>query len=159
MRLRNGQAMVETVVAVVLLTVVFFTLYDFSRRVAARTVLDYAAARAARAKAVGFNEFMCEKSARAAMIPVAGRRTWPADLNGADVVSRIPIYLSSANGAVANGVLAYEYWPTTTIDVDSGGGIAATAEAKLEMRTDSFTAHGAAKVESHYPFYMWEQGR
>ena len=74
--MKRAQAMFETLIAVLVIMLIFTGAFRISRMLAARTVLDYAAARAARAKAVGFNDFMCVKSARAAMIPVAGKRLW-----------------------------------------------------------------------------------
>lgn len=156
--MRRGQAMIETVLAVLFITFVFLTAYQLSNRLSARILLDHAAARAARAKAVGFNDFMCRKSARVAMIPVAGRRVWPADLDGADEVSRIPVYLATDHEAMARGVLDYERWETTSFDVRSGGGIGATADARLRMEADDFIATGEASVESHFPLYMFDQG-
>ena len=89
--MRRGQAMIETVLAVLFITFVFLGLFQLSQMLTARILLDHAAARAARAKAVGFNAFMCRKAARVATIPIAGRRLWPDDLEGASEVSRVPI--------------------------------------------------------------------
>ena len=166
--MRHGQAAVETVLAVVVLTVLFFWLLQLSQLVTARIMLDHAAARAARARAVGFNDFMCLKSARVAMIPVAGRRTWPEEGDFTES-SRIPIYLCTDNEALARGVLEYERWPGMRVSAESGGGVSpeATAEVSLEypvMLGDLFpgkgglTVNGKAAVESHFPFYMNDSG-
>ena len=156
--MRCGQAMIETVLAVLFITFLFLITYRVERMLSARILLDHAAARAARAKAVGFNDYMCRKTARVAAIPVAGRRLWPAD-GGFDEVSRVPIYLSTENEALARGVLEYEGWRTMGIDVSSGGGLSASVESTVRMRTDDFDMEGAAAVESHFPFYMNDQGR
>jgi hypothetical protein len=37
-------------------------------------------------------------------------------------------------------------------------GIAPVAEARLEMSTEEFDVEGNAKVESHFPFYMYDAG-
>ncbi len=144
--------MIETVLALVFLTFVFFTAFSFSQRLQARTVLDYAAARAARARAVGFNEFMCLKSARAAMIPVAGERLWPAA--AVDEAARVPIYLEAEDPGRAAAVLDYAHWHTTEFGLSDG----ATVETRLKMTTDDWTMDGAAAVESHYPLYMVNGG-
>lgn len=149
--------MFETLIAVLVIILIFTGAFRISRMLAARTLLDHAAARAARAKAVGFNDFMCEKSARVAMIPVAGRRIWPTDPS-ADEVYRVPIYMSSENHARANAVLEYERWRTTGIDVESGSGISPVADAHIRMDADDFEMTGRAKIESHFPFYMFNQG-
>ncbi len=154
---RRGQAMIETVFAVTFLTVLFLTLLQLSQMLQSRILLDHAAARAARARAVGFNEFMCLKSARVAMIPVAGERLWPAE-NDWDEASRVPIYLSSEDEAHARGILEYERWGSTRIDIVSGNGVGSVAEADVLMETDDFRMDGRAEIESHYPLYMFDQG-
>ncbi len=156
---RRGQAMLETVFAVFFLTVVFLTLFYLARMLQTRILLDHAAARAARARAVGFNEFMCLKSARVAMIPVAGERVWPVGLSDWDEVSRIPIYLSTEHEATARGVLEYEHWNTMQVHVTSGGGLADRATADISLATDDFTMDGHAEIESHYPLYLHNAGR
>ena len=155
--MKRAQAMVETLIAVLVIMLIFTTAFTLSRKLAARTLLDYGAARAARAKAVGFNDFMCIKSARAAIIPVAGKRLWPTD-RGIDEVSRVPIYLASENPPRANAILEYEYWHTTDVDGPSGLGPAPVAEARVELSTRDFTVEGTAQVESHFPFYMYDAG-
>lgn len=155
--MKRAQAMVETLIAVLVIMLIFTSAFMLSRKLAARTLLDYGAARAARAKAVGFNDFMCRKSARAAIIPVAGKRLWPTG-QGIDEVARVPIYLASENPPRANAILEYEYWHSTGIDVQSGMGIAPVAEARVEMSTEEFEVEGNAKVESHFPFYMHDVG-
>jgi len=156
--MRRAQAMIETVLAVFFLTALFLALMQLSRMAQARIMLDHAAARAARAKAVGFNDFMCVKSARVAMIPVAGERVWPLEGDW-DEVARVPVYLESEDEAHALGILEYENWRTTSIDVDSGGGPGAKVRAEVLMATDEFRMDGMAEVESHYPLYMYDQGR
>lgn len=155
--MRRGQAMIETVLAVMFITFIFLFVYKVERMLSARILLDHAAARSARAKAVGFNDFMCLKSARVAMIPVAGRRLWPEE-GGFAEASRVPIYLSTENESLARGILEYEWWNTTSVDVGSGGGLGSTVEARIRMETDEFDMDGAAAVESHFPFYMYDQG-
>ena len=156
--MKRGQAMVETLIAVLAIMMIFFGAYQLSRMVAARTLLDHAAARAARAKAVGFNDFMCEKSARVAMIPVAGARIWPEE-DGFNEASRVPIYLTAEDWTFANGVLDYEYWHTMDFDVRSGAGVAPLAESSVFLSTPDFDMEGRAQMESHFPFYMYDQGR
>ena len=155
--MHRGQAIVETVIAILLIMAIFSGAYGISRKLEALTLLDHAAARAARAKAVGFNDFMCEKSARVAMIPVAGRRLWPEE-GGFAEVSRVPIYLSSEDEALANGVLEYEYWPRTAIDIRSGAGLSAAVEVAVDLTAEEIEASGRAACEAHYPFYMNDGG-
>src|SRR5574344_1993573 len=62
-----------------LLSFVFLGLFQFAELFSPRIGLAHAAARAARARAVGFNRFLVEKTARVATIPVAGTRLTPSD--------------------------------------------------------------------------------
>lgn len=169
MSFRRGQAMLETVLAVLFITVVFLAVFQFAHMVTVKILLDHAAARAARAKAVGFNDWMCLKSARVAMIPVAGRRIWP-EAGEYDEASLMPIYLAAENEAHARGVLEYEQWREMDFSVRSEIGIAPEAAARIAVevprfypdgeRGDSGTARivGESRIESHYPFYMYNHG-
>ncbi|MGN0855390.1 MAG: TadE/TadG family type IV pilus assembly protein [Kiritimatiellia bacterium] len=155
---RRGQAMVETVLAVFFVTLVFFGLFGLSRMVTARILVDHAAARAARAKAVGFNDFMCLKSARVALIPVAGERLWPVDNGEWNEAARVPIYLSAEDEGRARGILDYRWWDSTDVSVSSGYGLGATSRCDIRLATDDYTVEGQAEVESHFPLYMFNQG-
>jgi len=72
--------MIESLVVILLMTVVFLGAFQFFHAAAARDVLDHAAARAARARTVGFNEWMVIKAARVAAIPVSGKMLAPDDV-------------------------------------------------------------------------------
>ena len=74
---RSGQSMIETCLAMFLICLIFFGLFQISQIAAAREILFHAAASGARAKTVGFNRFMVSKSIRVASIPNAGRMTAP----------------------------------------------------------------------------------
>ena len=152
--MRRGQAMIECMLAVIFVTFVLFFSFHIVRLLSTKIMLDHAAARAARAKAVGFNDFMCEKSALVAMIPAAGRRLVPA-IPTAEV-NRIPLYLASENWARARGILDYEWWGSTTVNLDEHNGLAPSVDADVWLETDSYKLGGAASVESHYPLYMNE---
>ena len=109
---RDGQAMLETVLAVFFITLMFLAVFQVAHMVTTKILLDHAAARAARARAVGFNDWMCLKSARVAMIPVAGPRTWPVAEDGERrEASLVPIYMETENESMARGILDYERWP------------------------------------------------
>jgi hypothetical protein len=74
---RSGQSMIETSLAMFIICLMFFGLFQISQLAAAREILYHAAARGARAKTVGFNQFMVSKAIRVASIPNAGRMTEP----------------------------------------------------------------------------------
>ena len=167
-RARGGQAMLETVLAVFFITMLFLLVFQVAHMVTAKILLDHAAARAARAKAVGFNEWMCLKSARVAMIPVAGRRNWPEE-GVLSETSLVPIYMTTEHEAMARGILEYERWRTMDYDVNSGGGLGAkvTAHVAVEVPrfysrgdedSDTVEIRGESSIESHFPFYMNDQG-
>ena len=152
----RGQALLETVLAVLFLTAVFFGLFALSRRLTAQTLMDHAAGRAARARSVGFNRFMCRKSARVAMIPVAGKILWPGELGDADEVSRAAIYMVAGNEGVASGVLDYSKWHHMEYDY---GDMGEMIDTKVTIPYGESTITGEAKIESHWPFWMEDGGQ
>ncbi len=74
---RRGQSLIEAVVVVVIGCLICFGAFQISQLYAGRAVLSYAAAAAARARSVGFNDFMVYKVTRAAAIPNAGQIVVP----------------------------------------------------------------------------------
>jgi len=142
----RGQAMVESCIVIVFLCLLFLGLFQLVHAFVARDVLYHASARAARARTVGFNMWMVEKTMRVAAIPNAGRLTEPAMDSGdpalavaldtmgpgelwdfallstprsaslAIELARIPEYLASANALRARSILDYERWDTITLD-------------------------------------------
>ncbi len=163
-RLRPAQAMIESVLALLFATFVFLVAITLARLLYARILLTHAARSAARSRAVGFNDFMCLKTARAAMIPVAGRRLWPERDSAAsasdaafDERARIPRYLASATYAEARGALDYEFWPNAEVDVRTIHSLAPLASAYIRLATDEIVMDGSAAIEAHYPLYMEEE--
>lgn len=151
----SGQAMIETVLAVLVVTFLFLALFRLSHMLTGKIMLEHAAMRSARARAVGLNDFMCRKSARVAMIPVAGKRLWPEgeEFDYEMELARVPIYMGTPNGAVANGVLEYEGWHR--LSVDPGGGF----DSRVRLNNDWFDLKGEASVEKNYQLYLEDQGR
>ncbi len=68
-RLRCGQAMIESVFVIIVACLCFFAIFQYANLFAAKAVLSHAAARAARSRAVGFNQWMVVKKRRVAAIP------------------------------------------------------------------------------------------
>ena len=160
-RSRAGQAMVESVIAILAITFAFLCAVEFSDLLRAKLLMRHAAARAARCRAVGMNRYMAEKSARVAMIPASGRRLFPAAGDvGLENVSaayaarigdavpavlrapawspeaaielwRIPAYLESRDESYARGVLDYELWDATRID--AGGPVSASPRIRATV--------------------------
>lgn len=164
---RRGQAMLETALAVLFITIIFLMVFQAAHTVTAKILLDHAAARAARAKSVGFNDWMCLKSARVAMIPVAGERTWPEGGGAMAEASFVPAYMQTENVAMADGILEYDGWREMDVSVRSGVGSEIDARVSLDMPrfysrgdgdSDAINVEGEARIESHFPLYMFDQG-
>jgi hypothetical protein len=135
-----GQAMVEACLVIMLICLMFLGLFQVIQAYAFREVLDHAATRAARARTVGFNDWMVRKCMRVATIPNAGKLMQPV-VSGVDPALRqamatlnpgemwdfaltsspvapqvavesalIPDYLASPHENQARQILDYERW-------------------------------------------------
>ena len=142
--------MVETVLAVLVITFVFLALFNLSHLLTGKILVEHAAMRVARARAVGFNDFMCQKTARVAVIQVAGKRLWPDDekFTAGNELARVRTYLESPNGARASGLLDYENWHTMSVDPGDGG------QSVVTLRTGWFKIEGKAGIEDGASYYM-----
>lgn len=152
---RRGQAMVETLLAVLVITGLFLALFKLSHMLTGKIMLEHAAMRVARARAVGMNEFMCVKAARVAVIPVAGERLKPGkdDLlrANADEAALAQMYMRTPDSSYADGLLRYKDWDKLSLN-PSGSGTTRTS-----MKTDWFDLHGEAEVDGP-PIYMNNMG-
>ena len=157
--------MIETVIALLIITSVFLCLFRLSHMLTGKILLEHAAMRVARARAVGMNAFMCEKAARVAVIPVAGKRLWPEGdtLDFGMERARVPIYMGTPNPAVARGVLEYAGWNRLVVDPGEGTTSRLSLGFSLfgdedEKGADTFTLEGEAGVEENFTLYMNDQG-
>ena len=146
-------------------------LLQVSRIFAAREILHHAAARAARARTVGFNRWMVIKSGRVAAIPNAGVMTEPVfdnvDQPLRDMVNslspgelweqalgvvpssqqfeiervRIPEYMASENHARAGYILDYAGWSSVGIPDIESGAV---------LDDGSISAFLHAEAHQHY---------
>ena len=151
MRGRRGQSLIESCLVMALIGLVFAGVFQVSQLFAARDVLSHAAARGARARTVGFNRWMVEKSVLAAAIPNAGRITEPPFVNEnpalrADVATmrpgdlwssllgiapvsaqaeieraRVPYYLGAQNRPRSRYILDYANWDTVQFSTATRG--------------------------------------
>ena len=128
-RSRAAQAYLESILVLLVLFLLLFGFLQAALLYGGRDVLHHAASRAARARAVGFNDWMAEKAARVAAIPVSGHLLaedvgWEEE-PGADMaafeLARIPGYLASENHARAQYVLDYEEWRRGSIGFGESG--------------------------------------
>ena len=147
---RLGQAAVETVLATLVVTVAFLFLFSLSRLLTGKILLEHAAMRVARARAVGFNDFMCVKTARVAVIPTAGKCLWPdmESTGEAVAMARVRTYLESPDEARARGLLEYEGWKN--LGVSPGDGVSSV----ITLKTDWCDLEGKAGVDCGYTYYM-----
>lgn len=153
--------MIETVLAVLVISFLFLTLFKLSYMLTGKVLLEHAAMRVARARTVGLNEFMCQKAARVAVIPVAGERLWPTgdEFDWNMELHRIPEYMESENNAYARGILDYEGWDR--LGVDPGDGTDSRVRLGFSIFDDAFTfdLEGRAGVEPNATLYMTDAGR
>ena len=146
--------MIETVLAVLVISFLFFTLFRLSHMLTGKIVLEHAAMRVARARAVGMNEFMCLKAARVAVIPAAGERLKPGpgderkDMNETALAR---MYMRTPDSSYADGLLQYENWKDLSVVPGRGGASSAS------MQTDWFNLRGEAEVDA-FPVYMNDLG-
>lgn len=147
---RSGQTAVETLLAVLVITCAFLFLFRLSHTLTGKILVEHAAMRVARARAVGFNSFMCVKTARVAVIPVAGKRLWPDkdDMTEGSEILRVRTYLESPDEPRANGLLQYEGWKNLVVDPGDGG------QSVVTLKNDWFKLEGKAGVEDGYTYYM-----
>ena len=130
-RTRSGQAYLETFLVLLVLLLVLFGFLQVALSFGDREVVHHAAARAARAKAVGFNDWMATKAARVAAIPSSGKLLtgelgYDAAEDGATADferERIPQYLAAETSARGQYVLDYEEWARGSIRVRSSGSL------------------------------------
>lgn len=157
---RSGQAMVETVLAVLIISFAFIVLFKLSYMLTGKILVEHAAMRVARARAVGLNDFMCQKAARVSVIPVAGHRLWPVgdDLDSAMELQRVPIYLLAANGSRALGVLDYEGWHRLNVRPGDGTESRVKLGFSLFGGETTFELEGRAGIEHNASLYMMDQG-
>lgn len=111
---RRGQAILESLLVLIVLVAGFCFFFDFAYGAVARLLLANGAARAARAATVGFNDFQQLKALRVGVIPVAGRQLVPETkrARGMDELAYVRAYLQCEWEADARGMLDYERWHT-----------------------------------------------
>ena len=142
---RRGQAMVESLLGVIFISLLFFGLFYLSHILLVKVFLGHAAARVARARAVGLNDFMCVKVANAALIPVSGEQLW-----GENPIQHKGEYLYSRNLEEARAVMDFENWHTMEVTP----GDKSKVEMTFKVLDTTTTLENEAECESHYQDYM-----
>ena len=170
-RRRSGQALIESCIVVLLLCLICFGLLQISRFFAAQEIMDYASARGARARTVGFNQFMVFKAVRVGTIPSAGALEFPSVDGGPSAQhdveqARIPLYLGAERHGNLSGILDYEAWDDIQfshqqtgfgdqVDFQTSQDIPFTFPLhRLYYAGDSLEIRGEASMEKHFPLYL-----
>ncbi len=163
--------MLESIIAMFFLVFVFFLVADYAELLKTRTVMDYAAARAARARAVGFNDFMITKTLRIATMPAAGECITTKGLgispDASFLISRSGSYLETEHENETQGILDFELWnpaklswSATESDNGQQGDVNMTVRQRHPLLSnipgspDETTIEGKAQTESHYRYYL-----
>ena len=109
-----GQAMVETILVLFFLVLAFFSVFQVEDNFRAKMLVEYAASLVARARTVGMNDFMLEKTADIATMAAAGECYTETDagnnLSAQGMIARSGDYLACEYGEQARQVLDFELW-------------------------------------------------
>ena len=162
--------MIETLLTVLVISLLFFGLFQLSQVFASKEILQHAAARAARARTVGLNSWMCKKAMRVAAIPNAGAMVSPQatfeDAYLQDLVANhtpgevwdkslssfpssqkvgleralIPEYMGSANLNSGRFILDYEDWDTIHASGTDGLGVGDTLTVRVNQEYPLFVS-------------------
>ena len=169
----EGQALIESCIVIGLICLLLMGLFQLVQLFMAREILDYAAGRGARAKAVGFNDFMVNKTVRIGAIANAGALTFPERTGGGPWVQwthneapRIPNYLQSDSWRL-DAILNYELWDTIAWSCPAPEATLLHFEVHqavpLMFFSNVFKAffsgsavpmQGVVDIENHYPLYL-----
>lgn len=124
-RTKRGQAILESLIVLLVMLAAFFFFFDFTYGAVVQLHLNNAAARSARADAVGFNAFQRLKAIRVAMLPVSGKRLVPdGDRVVAGAESELALVrtmMQCQTDADVRGTLFYERWHTLAHRTDRDG--------------------------------------
>ena len=175
-RRKCGQAMVETTIAMIVILIVFLALFNLADLIRAKLLVETAAVKCARARAVGYNDFMLRKIARLTTMPAAGECLTAADagngkLSYAARHYRISNYLTSEYETQANAILDFAYWRNGDTAINASAGQAPATATVIQRRPrlfdfgvldgaekpdsdDRATISATATVEAHYPDYL-----
>ncbi len=165
----EGQSLIESCIVIAILCLLFMGMFQISQLFMAQEILDFAAGRGARAKSVGFNEFMVFKTVRVGTIANAGRLVYPA-VDGGPAAQRaierssIPLYLGSDRHRRLSSVLDYEDWGGIRYHWSESPAMLSfhTAQAfplrfpfhRAFYQSDAVNMTGEARIDNHYPLYL-----
>ena len=151
---RRGQAMVETIVALLFALFAFLAVFQYADNLRTKLLLKYAAFRCARARTVGYNDYKILKTARLATMSAAGESLAKNDagnpLSTGDMLARMRTYISSRHDGAARHILDFDYWengrtPMPQIDI-SGGKIEIETRQRRPQFFDIFAFFGGERA-------------
>lgn len=164
--------MIESCLVIGLLCLLLMGLFQLAQLFLAQEILDYAAGRGARAKVVGFNDFMVTKTVRIGAIANAGALTVPERTGGGPWVQwtqnespRIPHYLQ-ADSWELDSILDYTLWNSITWscqETPNQLNFRVRQDVPLMFFSNVFKAffaasavpmRGVVDIENHYPLYL-----
>jgi len=174
---QRGQAMTESVLALLLFIVAFLLILQFADNLRAKLLCEYAAGRCARAATIGLNDYMLTKTARLATMSAAGPCRTQSDSGGTlsarALITRADAYLETTYDAQARPILDFDYWAdgrTQASAVRAGSKIVATVsqrrpqffswarffagDADPDAAPDDARLQGTAEIEAHYPDWL-----
>jgi len=136
--------MVESCIIIALICLLLAGFFQLSQLYAAKETSLHASFRGARARTVGFNDFMISKATMVGMIPNAGPMTFPDNAGGplgqmAIERGRIPLYLS-ADWHMLDGILQYEDWESINCSYADNLGLTFRFAVSQDMPLRYFTA-------------------
>ena len=168
---QHGQSLIESCIVIGLLCLLLMGIFQVSQLFMAQEIVNYAAGRGARAKAVGFNEFMIFKAVKIATIANAGPITFP-DVDGGPLEqraverARIPLYLGANWHGQLSSILDYENWPDISYSYSEQDFPPilhfqvfqdfplSFAFHRAFYANDSISIVGHAYLDNHYPLYL-----
>ena len=170
----EGQALIESCIVIGLICLLLMGLFQLTQLFMAQEILDYAAGRGARAKAVGFSDFMVDKTVRIGAIANAGRMIFPEPetVGGGPLAqsaierARIPHYMQSDSWEL-DAILNYTLWDTIAWSCPAPDAdilhFEVNQDVPLMFFSNVFKAffsasavpmQGVADIENHYPLYL-----
>jgi hypothetical protein len=171
----GGQSIIESVITVALISVIFFGIVQMALLFTAKEVVTYAANKGARARTVGFNNFMIFKTVRVGTIANAGKMRVPNEPGGliqqSDIeLASIPFYLGAPDYGYLGGILDYEDWPTVSHSSPTpppGGTLRVRVNQDYPLRMplhrvfyadDNIRLRGESRLDNHYGLYLNDMG-
>lgn len=112
-RRERGQTVIESTFAMLLLCLVLFGLLQIFHLYVAQMLTDFSAFYTARSKAVGFADYITERSGRVLVASASGPRVWPSDTTSDSGINSSTMYgeeMMLHEYITGERWLEYQYW-------------------------------------------------